>query len=40
MPFSYSSYIPERPRNASRKNKLLKTMQENSANHKLSEIPL
>ena len=31
MPFSYSSYIPKRPRNASRENKILKTMQENSA---------
>ena len=36
MPVSYSSYIPKLSRNALRENNLLKTMQENSANHKLS----
>ena len=35
MPVSYSSYIPKLPRNASGEIKLLKTMQEKSAKHKL-----
>ena len=33
---AYSSYIPKLPRNSSRENNLLKNMQENSENHKLS----